>query len=321
MVASVITPPARSLSLNSNVLQKIKSYFFTEDVNFNLQFTKFVVCATLLVFAGYPPKLFSTDLLTNFQPIGVFKFLPQLQSAETFNWISTFFRLFLLGAILNFYTRTCLTGAAIFGVYNLIYKYNFGVIYHGNWLICTALLFLVAVPTRAWKPGYRGIHSTWPLRLLQIYTCMVYVSAGLQKFSRSGFSWAWSENLAVRIYSNKLTPVAEFLMNMDPLVLRTVALGVLVAELTSFAALISKKWAYFYLVVWAFMHLGIQLTFSYHMDFLMNIGCFAAFINWSRLRNTKYLSFSPLSIGKAVIGEAPQYSQESAMSAKSQDPI
>lgn len=286
MAHAVILRLRRSSFLNFDIRKKLKDYFFDDQDNVNLQVTKFVVCAVLLVCASYPPKLFSEDLITNFQPIGIFKILPQLPSSEYFGWISTFFRLFLLGAILNIYTRFCLAGAAFFGVYNLIYKYNFGVIYHGNWMIITALLLLLAIPGKAWKPGYRGIHSFWPLRLLQIFICMVYVSAGWQKLIRSGFSWAWSENLAVRIYNNKITPLAEVLMNADPLVLRTVSMVVLLTELTSFAALFSKRMSRMYMVAWALMHLGIQLTFAYHMDFLMNIACFAAFISW---RGSKFI--------------------------------
>jgi hypothetical protein len=112
---------------------------------------------------------------------------------------------------------------------------------------------------------------------------MVYTSAGLQKLMKSGFQWAWSENLAIRIYSNKMTPVAEFFMNMDPVVLRMVAVMVIVVEVSSFVALFSRKTAYFYMVVWALMHLGIQLIFAFHIDFLMNIACFAAFLNWKSM--------------------------------------
>lgn len=284
MVKKEISQPQRSSSLNFNAVEKIKTYFFTEKNNVNLQCMKFLICSVLLVCASFPPRLFSQDLITNFQPIGLFKILPQLPNADYFGWIAAFFRLFLLCAILNLYTRFSLIGASIFGLYTLIYKYNFGVIYHGNWMICAALLLLATVPARAWKPGYRGIHSTWPCRLLQIYVVLVYTSAGLQKLLNSGLQWAWSENLAVRIYSNKMTPVAEFFMNLDPTILRIVAVTVMFAEMTSFVALFSRKMAYVYMILWAMMHFGIQLTFAYHIDFLMNIACFAAFLNWEAIR-------------------------------------
>lgn len=286
--------------MSFNVFPRLKNYFFTRSSNFNIQYTKFIVCLTLLVFATNPPKFFFEDLTSNYQPIGIFKFLPMLDSDQYFGWISSAFRLFLLGAILNFKTRICLIGASIFGLYTLIYRYNFGVVYHGNWLICTALLLLAMVPAHTWKDRYQGIHATWPIRLLQIYICTVYTSAGLQKIMRSGFEWAWSENLAVRIFANKMTPVAEFLMDSDPLLLRLLAMGVLLIELTSFAALISQRLAYLYLVAWTLLHMGIQWTFAHHMDFLMNIATFAAFINWEVWRSKLWLPGFSIDKAKSI---------------------
>lgn len=259
----------------------IDRYFFAEDSHFNLQVTKFIVCSALLVFSSYPTKLLTEDLTAPYLPIGLFHFLPKIENMELLPIIAGLFRLFLLLAILNIYTRVTLVGASIFGIYNLIYKYNFGVVYHGNWVICMALLLLALVPSAAWKPGYRGIHATWPLRLMQIYLCMVYWSAGFQKLVRSGLEWGWSENLAVRIYHNKMTPLATFLMDSNPLLLRVIATSFLLIEIGAPLALLSAKLRYFFLVSWAMLHIGIQLTFAYHLDFLMNIAVFSAFLPWA----------------------------------------
>lgn len=281
------------------MLNKIKEFFFQEDESINLQVVKLIICATLLIFSSQVYDLLQDSLVEGYDPIGIFKFLPQVTSKITLNYFSVAFRLFLLLAILNIFTQASLIGAYICGLYVMVYKYNFGTVYHGNWAIMFGLLILCFVPNSTWKPGYKGIHARWSLRLIQLFIAWVYTSAGIQKLMRSGFGWIWSENLAIRIFNNKMTWAAQLLLDSPPVLVRILQAGVLLIEVTSLA-IFFRRMRKFYLCAWLSLHIGIQIVFFFHWDFLMNIALHSSFVAWN-LMPAKW--FSAFSIGRAKSSE------------------
>lgn len=273
---------------------KVKDFFFHEDESINLQVVKLIICATLLIFSSQIYDLLQDSLVEGYAPNGIFKFLPAVTSKITLNYFSVAFRFFLLLSILNIFTQGSLIAAYVCGLYTMVYKFNFGTVYHGNWAIMFGLLILCFVPNSTWKSGYRGIHARWPLRLIQLFIAWVYTSAGIQKLMRSGFGWIWSENLAVRIFNNKMTWAAQLLLDAPPITVRLLQLAVILIEITSLA-IFFKKMRRFYLFAWLSLHIGIQIVFFFHWDFLMNIALHSSFIAWN-LMPVKW--FSAFSIGR-----------------------
>ncbi|MNL02905.1 hypothetical protein D3C87_1234260 [compost metagenome] len=136
-----------------------------------------------------------------------------------------------------------------------------------------------------------GKNSRQPfIRIAQILIVLSYFFAGIQKLRSGGISWAWSENLAVYIMMNRLTPTSQFLLSLDPIWIRLMASAALIGELLSPLALIGYRWALPFIVFWAAFHIGTNVIFDYHASFLSQIACLAFFVNWDQILPLKIKS-------------------------------
>lgn len=259
--------------MKQNLLSRVNNYFFAEDSSLVLKAYRSVLCFYLLLFHNGPSDSLITEAQNLYQPVGIFKLLGPLEDLQSLTWLTWVFRISLGCAGLGLFSNGGLLAVVLSGAYVLAYNYNFGTVGHGTTLIYSCLCFLIFVPKEVWRPGYRGIHAKWPVSFLKCFIVGTYFVAGLHKVLFSGLEWAWSENLALIIYQNKITWLGGVLLDLSPVILRTLALGVLMIELLSPLALAGKRAGYIFIVLWASLHLGIQFTLGNHKSFLSQIPC------------------------------------------------
>ncbi|WP_413287900.1 hypothetical protein [Bdellovibrio sp. HCB337] len=256
---------------------KLNSWFFREEGNSILSTFKSILCLYLLLFHSTPSDFNLYGTGGAHTPVGFFHILPQLTSQGFLQVLSFVFQASLLLGTIGVLTGPSLLVAAVSGAYVLANHYNYGTVGHGTTLIYTCLLVLALVPWSAWKRDYNGIHARWPIAFLKCFIVASYFIAGLQKLRFSGFEWAWSENLAIYMFQISSTLAGQILLELPPVVLRSLALFALLVELLSPLALLSRRSGYVFVFLWASLHFGIQLTMGHHKGFLSQIPCLLVF--------------------------------------------
>jgi|GEM_PF-4163013 hypothetical protein len=242
--------------------------------NFNISVTRFFVCIYLLIFHNQFPNVDYDASL--FHAVGIFKLLPGALSADAFLPLRILFILSLLAAAFGVRTKWSMLAAAISGTFVMAYANCFGTGIIGTALACCFLWLLCLVEFSSEKKHF--------VKLMQVVIVFYYFIPGIQKLRYSGMEWIFSENLAIRMYTNRMTSVAEFFLSIDPLFIRILAGSVVAIELFSPLALIGKRTAFVFVLLWASLHMGIQIVFDHHMSFLSSIPCLAIFIDWTQFK-------------------------------------
>jgi hypothetical protein len=136
-------------------------------------------------------------------------------------------------------------------------------------------------PVDSWEYG-------WPLRLVQLFLCQVYLFAGYSKLYRVGWSWISAENLrAWLLVFNQQDQIAVFrslgpwLAERPFLCLAAAALA-LVLELGFILVLFWKRSRTWFVPLMVLAHLGILL--SMNIAFL-NVPQLLVFVDWEALRS------------------------------------
>jgi hypothetical protein len=245
----------------------------TSKTNFSI--ARAIICFYLLIFH---PSFQSTSLdPTMFMPAGIFHFLPAPISTSWFFPIELVWRISLVLAGLGFLRPWAMGLALLSGTYVLGYINNFQIFVHGT-TVAYLMLWVLFLGQLA------GRHSRKPFIVIaQVLIVLSYFFAGIQKLRFGGFAWAWSENLAIYVMMNRLTPSSQFLLNLDPICIRLMASAALFGELLSPLALIGYRWALPFIIFWAAFHIGTNVIFDYHASFLSQIACLAFFVNWEQV--------------------------------------
>jgi hypothetical protein len=241
----------------------------------NFSIARAIICFYLLIFH---PSFQITDLdPAAFMPVGIFHLLPGPISVAWFFPIELVWRLSLIVAGLGILRPWAMGLALLSGTYVLGYINNFQISVHGTTVAYLKLWIL-------FLGQLAGNHSRKPfIMIAQILIVLSYFFAGVQKLRSGGFAWAWSENLAVYIMMNRLTPSSQFLLSLDPIWIRLVASAALIGELLSPLALIGYRWALPFIIFWTAFHIGTNVIFDYHASFLSQIACLAFFVNWDQV--------------------------------------
>jgi hypothetical protein len=245
----------------------------TSKTNFSV--ARAIICFYLLIFHS---SFHAVDLSPAlFHPVGIFHFLPTIKSASLLIPIELLFRLSLIVAGFGYVRPWAMGIALLTGTYVLGYVNNFQIFVHGT-TVAYLMLWVIFLGELA------GNKSRKPFIVIaQILIVLSYFFAGIQKLRSGGFGWAWSENLAAYIMMNRLTPTSQFLLNLDPIWIRMIAMTALIGELLSPLALIGYRWALPFVIFWACFHIGTNMIFDYHASFLSQIACLAFFINWDQI--------------------------------------
>lgn len=236
--------------------------------------------AATLIFLPFDPSTPEPPMFRagHGQPQSFFHLLPLPLDSTVLAGLHAVWILALLAALVGFRTRTSLAIALLAGLVVHGYGSNFGRSYHHSQLVLMLIFVLALSPSGealSWdsRRGPRPAPSerySWGLRLGQFLIVLFYAAAGFAKFSRSGWRWAWSENLAfLMAESTERTHVGDWLLAQNPLVLRGLALTVLIAECGAPLALFHRRVGYAFLVVWTSMHFGIYFAMGDHRAFLV----------------------------------------------------
>lgn len=245
----------------------------TSKTNFSI--ARAIICFYLLIFHS---SFHGIDLdPALFHPVGIFQFLPILKNPSWLFPIELLFRFSLIVAGVGYLRPWAMGIVLLTGTYVLGYANNFQILVHGT-SVAYLMLWVIFLAELA------GDKSRKPFILIaQVLIVLSYFFAGIQKLRSGGFGWAWSENLAIYIMSNRLTPTSQFLLNLDPIWIRLMAMAALLGELLSPLALLGYRWALPFVIFWACFHIGTNLIFDYHASFLSQIACLAFFINWYKI--------------------------------------
>lgn len=121
----------------------------------------------------------------------------------------------------------------------------------------------------------------WPIRLLQWFFVLMYLSAVVSKLFKGGLDWANGYTLQYYLVQDGLrwaSPLALWLSDQHVLVW-IMQCGVLIFQVTFALAVIFPKLRWIYVPAGLGLHLGIFLTLK--APFFQWIGLYAVFIPWS----------------------------------------
>jgi hypothetical protein len=215
-----------------------------------------------------------------YQPVGIFWLLPGPASETAMALMSALWPVFLLAGIFFRFSKVSFLIAFVMGCYLLGFEYNYGRVFHGNSLALQVLWTLAVV----FPLGKRAMRMTqgqayFILRCAQFVICLGYFSTGIMKLVRSGFRWAFSENLAFIIYQQpKLSPLHDWLLDLPSFALQGVAAGALILELASLAPWFFPRLRWIFVVSWGLLHLGVFFTLGGHSTFFSHFALFPFFL-------------------------------------------
>lgn len=252
-----------------------------------------------------------------FTPVGIFHLVPRGLSPEMLKFFGVLWPLACLTSLIGFKTRWSMLIAAVSGLILDGYHYNFGRVFHFNHLFMMLLVILALTPCGdQWSldavlrrrrgqppPANPSDRYSWGLRLGQLYIVNFYFCTGLSKVLRSGWEWAWSENLAFKIMEAVLrNSTGDWLLMQDPLLLRAFAVSALTLELLSPLALLNANIGLLFVGGWISLHLGIHFAFGGHLLFFNQFFCYAFFVvPWLFQRRREDLATNPPSLANWVV--------------------
>lgn len=236
----------------------------------------------LLLFQTWPLAIDYPEgvLKEEFVPVGIFNLLPGPLSESLLMYINILWPISLLVALIPRWTRLGLGLSFLTGCYALGYSYNYGRVFHGTSL-ALQILFLLAVgwPSKKSSEEEKENRAQLLLRLAQFTVAMVYFSSAITKLYRSGFAWAWSDNLAITLHTQALsTPLQEWLLTWPSTFLMLLASAILILELTSLLPVFFPALAPFFILFWTITHLGIHFAMGGHSTFFSHFFMYSFFL-------------------------------------------
>jgi hypothetical protein len=222
----------------------------------------------------------------------------------------------LVGLVTNF----SLVLFAATSVYLQAYLYSFGDFHHPEAVMMIALSALAISPSGrvlsvdAWlrsrtrREGLLAVavqseFAGWPIKLLQWFFVLMYLSAVWSKLSASGLDWANGYTLQYFLARNGLrwgNTLGVWLSQFHTFILLS-QIGILLFQATFALAVIFPKLRWIYVPAGLLLHIGIYLTLK--APFFSWIALYAVFIPWSEavrriLVHLKASGRSPMAVSR-----------------------
>lgn len=225
----------------------------------------------------------------DWQPIGLYHLTPGPWSLELREILIKVWGILCVLGLLGLFSRWTLKLAALVGLMVLSYHNNFTEVYHSTHV--PGMLVLILGLSRAgeslsldqWLRSKKGLRPPepdgsfrWPFELCKAYVVWSYFINGVEKFWYSGFESLSGVQLAVRLVENpNQTPFAVWLMQAPDLLLAGMSTySVLISQILAPSLYIFPKLGYLYPFIFFFFHLGVTLSFGWHIMFFYYIAGF-----------------------------------------------
>ena len=289
-----------------------RRYWFSPAPCLDLAILRIVACALqlywVLVFHNHYQQLGALAALADpyFDPILILNFLnlpfgwgfrPGLEILHTIYFISIAAGVF---SLLGLLTNVSLVIFAATSVYLQAFLYSFGDYHHPEAIMMVALSVLALSPcgkvlsVDAWlqrRPGredsaisaVQSEFAGWPIKLLQWFFVLMYLSAVWSKASAAGLDWANGYTLQYYLARDGLrwgSPLGVWLSQFHGLILLS-QVGVLLFQATFALAVIFPKLRWLYVPAGLALHIGIFLTLK--APFFSWIALYVIFIPWSEV--------------------------------------
>lgn len=208
-------------------------------------------------------------------------------------------------AFVGFLTGASTLAFALGNIYLQSYQYSFGEIHHTEAIMMIALLAIALGPsgrvlsvddwirTRRAGPGarrvplleLRGPDAGWPIRMMQCFIPMMYMSAAFAKLTLDGRGWSldWANGVTLQKYLaidgvRWASPLAVWASQFHvPLLIGQWV--VLVFQVTYFVTIFSRRARWIYIPLGLVFHIGIYLTLR--AAFPQWIAASAFYVPWS----------------------------------------
>jgi uncharacterized membrane protein YphA (DoxX/SURF4 family) len=201
-------------------------------------------------------------------------------------------------ALIGILTNVALLVFAATCVYLQAFSYSFGDYHHPEAVMMVALGALALSPAGralsvdAWfgrrrasrdreEPAQTSDFAGWPIKLIQWFFVLMYISAVWSKLNTSSLDWANGFTLQYYLARDGLrwdSPLGYWLSHYHILVLMS-QYGVLLFQATFALAVIFPKLRWIYVPVGLLLHIGIYVTLT--APFFQWIVLYAVFIPWT----------------------------------------
>lgn len=292
---------------NRKQVRATVNQFFTVSTHpLNLAVFRIVIFATLIEFINVSRIVWFSQMPEELQFIPgnlgwLFNYLPI--NPDLTRITAILLLVFCFTGAIGLFSRTSAFIVAILGFYVLGIPQLWGKVNHYNHLLWfPAILavsrcgdfFSVDALIAACKRADRGKTEppapaqiyTLPIRFIWLLMGVIYFFPGFWKFWRSGYSWAWSDNLNYQMYTKWLqldgwTPF--FRIDQYPLLSRFSGLWTIVWELAFIFLLFLPKWRLVAVLMGLFFH-NMTNVFM-RISFWTLQACYVVFFDWHRIFN------------------------------------
>jgi hypothetical protein len=286
------------------IARRWDGFWFAEETARNLAAARVVVAAQALwlvlsrdhaAISGLPPEFWSQ--VPTSARLRFLLFAGHSDLERGLHWIAV---LALAAALLGVWARTACFVAGIL-LYHLAPLESIiwtpAPYVRGLTLAVLALLVLSFAPCgdalgvwrrgRGDRPPLRGWTYGWPLRLIQLFVCEVYLFSGYAKLHASGWRWASADNIRNwLLYASQDESMAVFRslgpwIAERPLLCQLVGAAALALELGFVTALFWKRSRRWLVPLALLFHVGI--LFSMNLTF-PSLPLLLVFVDWDALR-------------------------------------
>jgi hypothetical protein len=218
-------------------------------------------------------------------------------SVEVIQWFHLIWLVTGVFTLVGLFTRSSIVVFAATYVYLQSFVYSFGDFHHPEAVMAVAISVLALSPcgrvlsvdalVRQRRQGAAddlfamNEFAGWPLKLLQWFFVLMYLSAVWSKLSASGLDWANGYTLQFYLARDGLRfdrPLGVFFSQFHILAL-LMQIGVLLFQATFWAAVVFPKLRWIYIPLGLCFHTGIYLTLQ--APFFHWIALYVVFIPWS----------------------------------------
>lgn len=279
--------------------------FFTESTHpLNLAIFRIVIFLTLIQLIDVPKLVWYSqmpkELLSLPGNLGwLFHYLPIEPNVALVT--SILMLVFCITGAVGLFSRTSALLVTILGFYVLGLPQLWGKVSHYNHLLwfpailavsrCGDYLSVDAV-VAAWRSADRGTVDppssakiyALPLRFVWLLIGVMYFFPGFWKLWRSGYQWAWSDNITFHMYKKWFelggwTPIIR--IDQYPLFNRMSGLWTILWEISFIFLIFLPKWRPFAIFMGLLFHNMTQLFMR--ISFWRLQVCYVAFFDWQRI--------------------------------------
>lgn len=276
-----------------NLRGKIDRYFFEPATPVGLYCMRLLVFIGGAIFFAMKRSLHPATFYDVWNPISFYVFLPgPLPSwiLESARWV---WLICSVAAGFGLWFRASAALSFCAALFFLGYEYCFNQVYHSVhiYIMTLGILAFARAPHSLFLSKLRpeSVHGEfrWPLRWIQLYVVYVFFLCGLQKLYFGGWEWVFSDNFYIRLLINPYhPPLNEFALHGPLFISQVMAFLAFYLELLSPLALINKRWALAFVIMWTLLHVNVTATFGTHTQFFSQCFAYAAFLDWDAIASS-----------------------------------